>query len=130
MICRELDIPRVQFFEGDMSHLDWNLFDAFYLYNPFFENIHEHSRIDGSIDLNEQQFDEFVLTTKAKLSDAKVGTRVVTYHGFGGRMPSGYELSLQEPWGGDYLELWIKEKPLTVRQPSGFNEYYDLPCTD
>jgi len=39
----------------------------------------------------------------------RAGTRVVTYHGFGGKLPAGYALASREPAGGDALELWIRQ---------------------
>jgi len=50
-----------------------------------------------------------------QLAVAKVGTRVVTYHGFGAPLPTGYALTTEEACGTDRLQLWIKE--LHVERP-------------
>ena len=44
------------------------------------------------------------------LRDAPIGTRVVTYHGFGGRIPRGYHLVTDERIGTDSLRLWVKTR--------------------
>ena len=46
-----------------------------------------------------------------RLTNAREGTRVVTYYGFGGKLPPGYALISREPAGGDALELWIRDAP-------------------
>jgi hypothetical protein len=46
-----------------------------------------------------------------RLAQTRVGTRVVMYHGFGGRLPPGFGLAAREPAGSDSLELWIREAP-------------------
>jgi hypothetical protein len=43
------------------------------------------------------------------LAGAPVGTRVVTYLGFGGKMPPEYLLAMTESIGPDALRLWIKQ---------------------
>jgi SAM-dependent methyltransferase len=107
---------RVAFAHGNMVHLDWSCFDSFYLYNPFYEHQIDTIRIDESIAFGEDVFDDYVRTVETKLSDLKVGTRVVTYHGFGGSFPPGYRLILKEQAATGFLELW--EKTLATRPRS------------
>jgi len=49
-----------------------------------------------------------VLAAEQLLGRARVGTRVVTYHGFGGVMPDSYRLALRERCYSGLLELWVK----------------------
>ena len=51
---------------------------------------------------------EHVARTEAGLADLAVGTRVVTYQGFGGEMPGSYALAGMETVGDGQLALWIK----------------------
>lgn len=102
---------RIRFLSGDLAALDWSPFTAFYLYNPFVENLYPSEiRIDEEVELNEKRFIEVVRAVQMRLHLRPVGTRVVTYHGFGGEMPPGYELTLREPRGGDFLQLWEKTR--------------------
>jgi SAM-dependent methyltransferase len=104
-----LGATRTEFVCGDISTVDWRSFDAFYLFNPFLENIDQSARIDLSFDYSQEKYAYFVEATRTKLQRAKRGTRVVTYHGFGGAFPSGYQRELREPWEEDYLELWVHQ---------------------
>lgn len=107
----EHGIERVRFFTGDIRNLDWAHFQGFYLYNPFVEHLYaSDERIDASIDCSEQQYRDLVRWVQLRLHHLPLGTRVATYHGFGGEMPPGYELICQEPGAGDFLRLWVKTK--------------------
>jgi predicted RNA methylase len=104
--CDELGASAT-FIQGNMADLDWSLFDSFYLFNPFYENREADIRIDDTIPLSLETFEQYIRVVRAKLRCAKVGTRVVTYHGFGGDVPYGYHLVKREPLGTSVLELWV-----------------------
>ncbi len=102
---------RVQFIHGNMETIDWGRFDAFYLYNPFYEHVVDvEPRIEEPIERAPELFTRYVASTGAKLHSAPVGTRVVTYQGYGGEMPAGYRRLVRESFDGHYLELWRKER--------------------
>jgi SAM-dependent methyltransferase len=110
-IADDFEIPRVDFLEGDARRLDWRCFQSFYLFNPFVEHLYkEGDRLDQSIGFSEDAYLEMVRGVQIRLHRLPVGTRVVTYHGFGGDMPPGYVLRVEEAGYGDYLRLWIKER--------------------
>jgi hypothetical protein len=52
---------------------------------------------------------------EAWLDAAAAGTCVLTYHGFGGRIPSTYRLVRSVPIGSDHLRLWTKGRPGRAR---------------
>lgn len=95
---------RARFIAGDAWQIDWDHFDGFYFYNPFSSLLlNEHTSPFvryGTILHN-------VRRAEQRLATARAGTSVVTYHGFGGDMPAGYEIVLREPAGSDELILWI-----------------------
>lgn len=107
--AKDLNLSNVTFLEGNMVALDWSEFDGIYLFNPFYENrMLPFSRIDLSIPATQDRYDFYIETVHAKLARLKKGTRVATYHGFGGDFPRNYELHYQEQIGTSQLELWIK----------------------
>src|SRR5262249_15946045 len=53
-------------------------------------------------------FAEQVAATEARLAELEPGTRVVTFHGFGGEMPPGLALAELEEIEGGELALWVK----------------------
>ena len=109
-IARGLALTNVQFVDGDALDLDWSAYDAFYLYNPFAEQLCDTARaLDRRLDLAPFKFREYVRAVRERLLVARVGTRIVTYHGFGAPPPDGYDLVATERT--DDLELWIKARP-------------------
>jgi SAM-dependent methyltransferase len=109
-LATSIGAARARFVAGDVFAVDWREFDAIYLYNPFHEHVGDEAGIiDRTISIGPRHHTEAVLRTRAKLAAARVGTRVVTYFGFGGKMPSTYRRVHKERCGSDWLELWIKE---------------------
>jgi len=102
-------VTNVEFIHDNAMSLDWGRFDGFYFYNPFYEHYASFMpRIDEPIVVSPQLFNNYVFTACVKLFGAKLGARVVSYHGFGGPMPRGFRRVLREPAGSEYLELWEK----------------------
>jgi hypothetical protein len=102
-----LDIQRrTRFVHGDGSRLAWDEFDALYFYNPFTTlMLAPHA----SPFLRYATIQNMLRRIEHRLASTRVGTRVVTYYGFGGKLPPGYTLVSREPAGGDSLELWIRD---------------------
>jgi predicted methyltransferase len=97
---------RTRFVHGDGSRLAWDDFDAFYFYNPFTTlMLAPHA----SPFLRYATIQNTLRRIKQRLAITRIGARVVTYHGFGGKLPQGYTLITREPAGEDALELWIRE---------------------
>jgi SAM-dependent methyltransferase len=102
-----LDVDRkTRFVHGDGSRLSWDEFDGFYFYNPFTTlMLAPHA----SPFVRYATIQHTLRRIEQRLATARPGTRVVTYHGFGGTLPAGYTLAAREPAGGDALELWLRE---------------------
>lgn len=97
---------RTRFVHGDGSRLDWNEFDALYFYNPFTTlMLAPHA----SAFVRYATIQSTLRRIEQRLAEARRGVRVVTYYGFGGKLPAGYRLMAREPAGGDHLELWVRE---------------------
>ncbi len=120
-------VDGTRFVHGPIDAVEPADFDAFYLYNPFEENLCTlDERLDDTVSMSHERFAADVERVRAMLRAARVGTRVVTYNGFGGTMPAGYvRLS-----GSAHLQLrldfWIKidseakrAKNPIVAKPSG-----------
>jgi SAM-dependent methyltransferase len=100
---------RATFVQGDVDDLDWSEFDAFYFYNPFAERLWATDEEPGD---RRNTYVAKVALTQNRLAAAAPGTRVVTYHGFGGDMPASYDLVHREPAHEDELQLWIRRAEL------------------
>lgn len=112
-LARDLGVTNARFIQGDATELDWAPFDAFYLFNPFGEHLFSQEwRLDHTLDLDPDAYVKCVWAVRQKLARASLGTRVVTYHGFGAPPPLGYEPSREDPIGYKRLELWIKTRAI------------------
>jgi SAM-dependent methyltransferase len=111
-LARRLQLPNAEFVHANAFDLDWSGYDAFYLYNPFAEQLYGNAlRLDQAIDLDPANYVTYVSAVRRRLAAARLGTRVATYHGFGGPAPEGYELARDDSMGSDRIELWIKTQP-------------------
>jgi hypothetical protein len=94
---------------GTLETLDPAAFDGFYLFNPFGENLYPtDEQFDAGPVLSSLRYSHDLSIFEHWLDHAPAGTCVVTYHGFGGRMPCTYELLRALPKGSDFLRLWKK----------------------
>ena len=108
-IATRLAIQNVRFLAGDALELDWAHFDAFYFYNPFAEQRRRSGfAIDQTLAVGPTQFARCLKGVQQRLEAARVGTRVVAYHGFGAPPPPGYDLAEQSLIGSDRVALWVK----------------------
>jgi hypothetical protein len=96
---------RTTFLHGDALAVDWNEFDAIYLYNPF-------ETPPSDVDPRRQMIDfrALVACVERRLATLRDQVRVVTLNGFGGAMPASYELVYHERISavGLNLALWIQ----------------------
>jgi hypothetical protein len=120
-----LGLENVGFLYGDATRAPWDRFDGLYLFNPFSENLCDHDeQLDNTVELSTARYMSDVRRVAAALATAAVGNCVVTYHGFGGPIPSSYELIHAERAQTDWLRVWIKQRP-TARGDGCFVERGD-----
>lgn len=101
--ARSLGLEReTRFRAGDMHDADWTRFDGVYLYNPFESALFSRSGPPAA-------FAEQVARAERRLSALPAGTRVVTFHGFGGAVPPSFALRSTEMFGGGGLALWVRQ---------------------
>lgn len=106
-VARALRVDRRACFTcGEMTSLDWADFDSLYLFNPFEATLYPDEPHDRCVVF--PRYVQHVGETEDRLAGLPAGTRVVTYHGFGGEVPRCYEMAWRERIGTDQLVLWIK----------------------
>jgi hypothetical protein len=107
--ARQCRLQNVLMLCGEMTVAQWRDYDAFYLFNPFDENnFVTGAQLDDTVELTTKRYVRDVTFAERCLGAARPGTRVVTYHGFGGAMPVEYILEHEQPHGMDYLRYWVK----------------------
>jgi predicted RNA methylase len=112
---RRLGIKRVTILHGRLDDIPTDDFDAFYFYNPFGENLLARAVwLDDCVPLSRERYTADVSRARAVLACARRGTRVVTYHGYGGSMPPSYDLVHAERCEYGALQLWVKNATTVV----------------
>ena len=105
----QLGLSNAHFQVADVTSVSWEVFDAFYFFNPLAENLFgKENQIDNRVELTEERFVRDALRVERALRRARLGSRVVTYHGSSVRIPACYELRASEPAGTDWLRLWTR----------------------
>lgn len=108
---------RTTFLEGLIGDVDLTSYDALYCFNPFGENLYaENKRLDQTVELGLARYHRDLEVVEGALEELPLGSRLVTYHGFGGRIPDTFELLHLENVGTDVLRAWAKARPASERQ--------------
>jgi SAM-dependent methyltransferase len=109
-LAAAFDLDNASFIYGNAVQLDWSDFDVIYLFNPYYENIMDEGlRIDLDIKVSQGKYKSYITATINKLNELRVGTKIVTYYGFGQGLPDNFKLMTSIPRGASQIELWIKD---------------------
>lgn len=112
-IIGQAKIPNAEIIHGNLTEIEFSDFDAFYLFNPFEENLETTLKIDSSVALSSELYERYTEHVARQLALAPLGTRVATYCGVCEEVPLGYECVSASP---DYgLKFWQKTKHHPVR---------------
>ena len=106
--AKDLQLTDVEFLHGNVMDVDFAEYEAFYLFNPFEENIFTGHKIDRAVPLSPELFKRYTSHVAAQLGAKPIGTRVVTYMGYADDIPSCYDCD--STLFGDDLKLWIKRR--------------------
>ena len=105
-----LGAERTSFVHGNAADLDFSAFDGIYMFNPFFEQISRcRIQVDATMPRSRFRFRSYSFNVYRKLSRARPGLKIVTYHGCGFRLPESFRLVTREAAGNDYLSFFNKE---------------------
>ncbi|MEK2645887.1 methyltransferase domain-containing protein [Bdellovibrio sp. BCCA] len=110
-IIKQNNLKQISIKSMNMIDLDWSEYDVYYLYNPFQEH-QDGSRfcvIENNIDLDSKYFAHYTSEVFRQLAWAETGKMLITYHGFGGRIPPSWRMLTSKHIENGHLELWMKE---------------------
>ncbi|MGH8093611.1 MAG: methyltransferase domain-containing protein [Chthoniobacterales bacterium] len=102
-----LRLTNVEIVQGNVTNFAFANYDAFYLFNPFEENMDRGYRIDSAVPLSPMLFKKYNNHVAAQLGSMPIGTRVVTYAGYADEIPACYDCA--STLFQDELKLWIKQ---------------------
>jgi len=100
--------PNAVIIHGNAMDLDFSLFDNFYLFNPFEENLFTTQCIDSTVDLTQALYQRYTEFVASQLAMAPKGTRLVTYCGDCEEVPHGYRC--EECVLDEKLKFWVKQR--------------------
>jgi hypothetical protein len=101
------EISNATILHADIVKVDFSDYDAFYLYNPFFENFLPSKRLNNEVRLTGLLYCNYLNYTQHQLGKTKPGTRLVTFHGNNFEVPDSFEKIKQAEDGK--LKLWIRK---------------------
>ncbi len=108
MMLDHYGIERVHILHANVTDLAFDSFDAFYLFNPFEENLQVPQHIDDAIPVYSELYEGYVRHVRNELDRAPLATRVVTYWGHCDEIPACYDCE-KTAFGGE-LKLWVKRR--------------------
>ncbi len=86
----DLQLRGVEFFHANMAESAFGNYDAFYLFNPFEENMFRGHKIDSSVPLSPTLFKQYTSHVARELAAKPIDTRVATYMGYADEIPACY----------------------------------------
>ena len=101
-------LTNVDIIHRNVTDLSFARFDAFYLFNPFEENLFPPQKIDSSVPLSKGLYERYTRYVADQLGQRPIGTRVVTYAGSALEVPACYDCK-ERLFAGE-LKLWIKTR--------------------
>jgi hypothetical protein len=104
---KTLGLSNVRFLHGNFTQMDFKLFDHFYFYNSFYENLVDTDKIDDRIDYSVELYNYYNRQLYNKLKEMPSLTRVVSFHSLGEEMPPAFHLVEMQLDG--LLKFWIKK---------------------
>jgi SAM-dependent methyltransferase len=102
---------RTTFVAGGLDAIELRDYDALYLYNPFNEGfLDRRSWLDDTVELSPDVAANDIARVEDALAALDVGTQLVTYHGYGGRVPDCFHLRHSWAIGDGVLRCWQRTR--------------------
>ena len=101
---------RVEIIQGTLGSEPLPAAEAYYFFNPFGENLFGvEDSLGADVELGIDRHQRDIKAAKVALDSWPLGTYVITYNGFGGRMPPRYgEIEVDREFS-NVLRLWRKD---------------------
>lgn len=98
-------LRHVEYVHSNITAIDFRFYNAFYFYNPFYENVCGDS-IDNAVRLDIKLYDVYSSYVAEQLSGLPVGARLAVYHASSTIVPQSFKL-VDTLYSGS-LNLWDK----------------------
>ncbi|WP_437587085.1 hypothetical protein [Sorangium sp. So ce1000] len=102
---------RACFVEAALGRADVPRADAYYFFNPFGENLcGREDHLDEDVELGVDRYQRDTAAAEELLNEAPLGTYLLTYNGFGGRVPDSYDEVRVDRELPNVLRMWRKAR--------------------
>jgi predicted RNA methylase len=105
-LVKKHKLSNLEFINANITSIDFTQYDAFYCFNPFFENLRPKEKIDNSIELNKIFFHTYAIYVREQLEKMPINTKLATYYSFLEEVPDSFQIQDMELDGK--LKLWRK----------------------
>lgn len=85
-------VENVHFLCEDMKNIDFELYDSFYIFNPFFEHKVAQARMDNEIEYAVNSHSLYVDLLYKKLNSLSSGKRIAAFHVPQAQIPSQFKV--------------------------------------
>lgn len=105
-ISQKFNLTNLKFINSNITEISFKDFDGFYLFNPFYENMNVSGKMDDSVELKRELYDDYSLYVKIQLDSKPIGTKLVTYFSYLNEIPKSYKMQFSDFDGK--LKMWEK----------------------
>ncbi len=103
---RKYQLVNINFLHANIKQVDFNAYQGFYFFNSFYENILQYERIDESIEVKKDFYQDLSAYVAQQLDVQPIGTRLVTFFSSYDEVPESYSMQ----YGDDRIKLTFWEK--------------------
>lgn len=109
-IIKTNNLQNISILEKNLLDLNWQEYDIFYLFNPFQEHVSlsPTAVIDNTIAFHRDHFMAYTSKVYEELQKMPRNKILITYHGYGGKLPKSWALKYSQYIEGGFLSLWVK----------------------
>lgn len=107
-IFKKYQLKNINFINSNINQIEFSNYDAFYFFNPFYENIIQFEKIDDAIDVKNDLYDEYSNYVKNQLDLMPLGTRLVTFFSAYDEVPISYQLISKDD--RQKISMWEKKE--------------------
>ncbi len=105
-LARRYRLNNVSFIHANITEIGFKAYDAFFLFNPFYENVCMSGVLDDDTALARHLYTDYSLYVKGQLDAMPIGTKLATYFSYLDEIPASYALQFVLSEGK--LKLWEK----------------------
>lgn len=105
-IRKRFQLTNVHFINRNILDINFFDFNAFYLFNPFLEQIDQSARMDENYETSPLIYSVYENHVRTQLQKMPAGTVVITYYVTPQQMPFNYTV-VKTHFDG-FLKLWVK----------------------